>query len=66
MINTNFVLKVSEYIEANPPERLSETYLSKHIVGAITHALKAVAFCDDDDESLRQLETTGAHQRMLR
>ena len=64
MINTNFVLKVSEYIEANPPERLSETYLSKHIVGAITYALKAVAFCDDDDDDdwrrrRRKPETTG-------
>ena len=46
MISTNFVLKVSEYIEANPPERLSETYLSKH---------------EDDDwrRRRRRPETTG-------
>ena len=63
MISTNFVLKVSEYIEANPPERLSETYLSKHVVSGITSALRAVSFCDDDDDDWRRRrrrpETTG-------
>ena len=66
MISTNFVLKVSEYIEANPPERLSETYLSKHVVSGITSALRAVSFCDDDDDDQRRLETTGVRPRTHR
>ena len=64
MISTNFVLKVSESIENDPPKRLGETYLSKHLVRIITEALRSVSFCDDDGDDWRrrrrQQETAGA------